>query len=253
MSGRGVRSSCLNKLATEWEYLRCQSCEPLSTFMDYVVAEYQLGTVLTVLKATTGTAALDGQGLADLLSQCHPLGQLDDASVRVLSAFSATAAGLEDLYSTVLIDTPVGKYFAAYLTAEAERSAMSGTEEVRSRIAEVSLAVLENTLMKLYLEDFHAFCKSLGGGTAEIMCPLLEARADIMTINITYHSLGGVFSNVRALTLYRSHDRTHLLFNFTRIDCTCAPRCSSPHRQASACILGPACIPSWARCSQLGR
>jgi len=44
--------------------------------------------------------------------------------------------------------------------------------------------------MKLYLEDFHTFCDDLGGETSEIMCGLLNARADRNAINITLNSFG---------------------------------------------------------------
>jgi V-type H+-transporting ATPase subunit d len=32
---------------------------------------------------------------------------------------------------------------------------------------------MRNTLYKAYLEDFYAFCKTLGGATAEVMCEIL--------------------------------------------------------------------------------
>jgi V-type H+-transporting ATPase subunit d len=44
--------------------------------------------------------------------------------------------------------------------------------------------------MKLYLEDFHAFCISVGGETALLMGELLKARADRHAINITLNSFG---------------------------------------------------------------
>lgn len=47
---------------------------------------------------------------------------------------------------------------------------------------------LQNTVKKLYLEDFAAFCESLGGRTAEVMGELLGARADAVTIAVTLNS-----------------------------------------------------------------
>ena len=44
--------------------------------------------------------------------------------------------------------------------------------------------------MKLYFEDFYAFCEKMGGETANIMCGLLRARADRNAINITLNSFG---------------------------------------------------------------
>ncbi len=33
---------------------------------------------------------------------------------------------------------------------------------------QVPISTLEHTVMKLYLEDFHSFCMTLGTGTAEV-------------------------------------------------------------------------------------
>ena len=44
--------------------------------------------------------------------------------------------------------------------------------------------------MKLYLEDFAAFCQSIGGDTAEVMGEILNARADQRAINVTLNSFG---------------------------------------------------------------
>ena len=40
---------------------------------------------------------------------------------------------------------------------------MADSETVRNILDELPLSVLENSIMKLYLQDFHAFCMSLGG------------------------------------------------------------------------------------------
>jgi V-type H+-transporting ATPase subunit d len=39
---------------------------------------------------------------------------------------------------------------------------------------EMNIEIIRNTLYKSYLEDFHRFCKSLGGPAAENMCEILE-------------------------------------------------------------------------------
>ena len=41
-----------------------------------------------------------------------------------------------------------------------------------------------------YLEDFAAFCASIGGDTAEVMGEILNARADQRAINVTLNSFG---------------------------------------------------------------
>ena len=96
----------------------------------------------------------------------------------------------------MLIELPVGKYFAQYLADQAETSAVLGAEEARSRLSEMPLAMLENSIIKLYLEDFHQWTQSLGGETAVQMDTLLGARADAITINVTYNSLSTAYNNV---------------------------------------------------------
>jgi len=38
---------------------------------------------------------------------------------------------------------------------------------------EMNIETLRNKLYKAYLEDFYGFCESLGGTTADVMCPIL--------------------------------------------------------------------------------
>ena len=42
----------------------------------------------------------------------------------------------------------------------------------------------------MWLEEFHAFCQTVGGDTALVMSELLQARADRAAINITLNSFG---------------------------------------------------------------
>jgi hypothetical protein len=44
---------------------------------------------------------------------------------------------------------------------------------------QVPISTLEHTVMKLYLEDFHTFCLSLGGGTAEVRMPPPPVRVPL--------------------------------------------------------------------------
>ena len=61
---------------------------------------------------------------------------------------------------------------------------------------DISLPILENTVLKLYLEDFYHFVMELGGDTATIVGDMLKARADSMTINIILNSFGGPLNEV---------------------------------------------------------
>jgi V-type H+-transporting ATPase subunit d len=178
-----IESNALKKMVTEFFYFRHNAVEPLSTFMDYITYEYMIENVMLLLRGT-----LSGRNVNELIAQCHPLGMFKESTMRNIPSFEANPRGYADLYETVLVDTPVGPYFQAYLDQSA--SAIGAASEVRHVLEEVQIEILKNSLMKLYLEDFHSFCEKLGGDTAEVMCGLLRARADRAAINITLNSFG---------------------------------------------------------------
>ena len=141
----------------------------------------------------------------------------------------------------MLIELPVGKYFAQFLADQAEASAVSGAEEARSRLSEMPLALLENSIMKLYLEDFYFWSQGVPGETAAQMRALLGARADAITINVTYNSLGTMYNNVSARPAPK---RT--LSHVTR------PRHPSPGRPPSGRAAARPCTQPLASCTPRG-
>ena len=178
-----IESKALNKLVTEFFYLRAQAVEPLATFLDYITYEYMIENVMLLLRGT-----LSGRNVNDLIAQCHPLGMFKESTMRNIPSFEASPRGYAELYETVLVDTPVGIYFQQYLDQSASR--VTAASEVRNVLEEVQIEILKNSLMKLYLEDFYGFCMKLGGETAAVMGGLLSARADRNAINITLNSFG---------------------------------------------------------------
>lgn len=178
-----VEANALKKMVTEFFYFRHNAVEPLSQFMDFITYEYMIENVMLLLRGT-----LSGRNVNELIAQCHPLGMFKESTMRNIPSFEANPRGYADLYETVLVDTPVGPYFQAYLDQSA--SAIGAASEVRHVLEEVQIEILKNSLMKLYLEDFYSFCEGLGGDTAEVMCGLLRARADRAAINITLNSFG---------------------------------------------------------------
>lgn len=178
-----IESRALSKLVDEFFFLRANAAEPLVTFLDYITYEYMIENVMLLLRGT-----LSGRNVNELISQCHPLGMFKESTMRNIPSFEANARGYAELYETVLVDTPVGPYFQRYL--EQTSSTVTAASEVRNILEEVQIEILKNSLMKLYLEDFHALCESFGGESAEIMCSLLRAKADRIAINITLNSFG---------------------------------------------------------------
>lgn len=178
-----IEANALKKMVNEFFYFRHNAVEPLSQFMDYITYEYMIENVMLLLRGT-----LSGRNVNELIAQCHPLGMFKESTMRNIPSFEANPRGYADLYETVLVDTPVGPYFQAYLDQSA--SSIGAASEVRHVLEEVQIEILKNSLMKLYLEDFYNFCEKLGGDTADVMCNLLRARADRAAINITLNSFG---------------------------------------------------------------
>lgn len=197
----------MKKLVEEFTYLRSQACDPLDKFMDYITYEYMIDNVVMLLKATLNNTQVD---VNELIEHCHPLGLFKESTMRSIVAFDNTAKGFSDLYQTVLIDTPVGKYFAQYLYDYTHGNVSGGSGknskqvEVKSVFEETSFTIIESYIMKLYLEDFHRFCMDLGGETAEVMSELLKVRADQLSINMTLASFNTPLASAAMRSTRRS-------------------------------------------------
>jgi V-type H+-transporting ATPase subunit d len=175
-----ISEKCTQRLVKEFNHLRTQSVEPLSTFLDYISYQYMIDNIVLLI---TGT--LHERDTTELLEKCHPLGMFD--SMAALSV----ATNVSDLYNSVLVDTPLAPYIQNCLSEE--------------DLDEMNIEVVRNTLYKAYLEDFYNFCQKLGGETAEVMAEILQFEADRRSINITINSFG---------TELTKDDRSKLYPNF---------------------------------------
>ena len=179
--------------------------------------------VMLILKAANNGRT----DVADIIEQCHPLGRFDANTMRSIASFENTPEGHSELYRTVLVETPIGKYFERYLIETKEDAKRQNAEERKNIffspyfvryylylvfdtyisvfnivhfwvqyfcfigqqiLNDESTTILEMWLTKLYLEDFYLFCKELGGDTELVMCEILETRADTTAISITLNS-----------------------------------------------------------------
>ena len=144
--------------------------------------------------------ALSGRDINELIAQCHPLGMFKESTMRSIPTFENSSKGYSDLYQTVLVDTPVGPYFAMFLQENADRGGS------RSVLEEVEIEIIKSSLIKFWLEDFAQFVDKIGGDTATIMGDLLKVRADTNAINITLNSFGTPLNEPSM----RISDRKHL-------------------------------------------
>lgn len=138
------------------------------------------------------------------------------------------SAGYEELYRTVLIETPVGRYFERYLDQQEEsgvsvwnneRAGGARTvDEVEEAFNELDLEVMRASLKKSWLQDFFTFCSDLGnlqlrdilasfshesytgGTTAEVMGHILMRQADFLVLAVTLNSLNSAMGGATQLS-----------------------------------------------------
>jgi V-type H+-transporting ATPase subunit d len=171
----------VDKLGDEFKYLRSQAVEPMATFLDFITYEYMIENVILLLKGS-----LAGRDINGLIAQCNPLGRFRESTMRSIPTFESNAKGYAELYQTVLVDTPVGPYFAKFLQDASERN---GGDSF-GVIEEMEIEIIKSSLLKYWIEDFFYFCQKLGGETADLMGEILSTRADTNAINITLNSFG---------------------------------------------------------------
>jgi len=172
-----IAQKCTEKMVAEFNHLKFQAVQPLSTFLDYITYGYMIDNIVLLI---TGT--LHERDTAELVEKCHPLGMFESMATLTV------ANNVSDLYNSVLVDTPLAPYFQNCLSEE--------------DLDEMNIEIIRNTLYKSYLEDFYQFCLQLGGTTAEVMTEILQFEADRRSINITINSFGTELSKDDREKLY---------------------------------------------------
>ncbi|TRM61068.1 V0 complex, c/d subunit of ATPase [Schizophyllum amplum] len=150
-------------LVDQFNYLRSNAVEPLAKFLDYITYAYMIDNVVLLI---TGT--LHERDTHELLERCHPLGVFDTMPALCV------ATNVEELYQSVLVETPLAPYFRDCLSA--------------ADMDDLNIEIIRNTVYKAYLEDFFHFCSGLEAPTSEVMHNILAFEADRRTVNITINS-----------------------------------------------------------------
>jgi V-type H+-transporting ATPase subunit d len=149
--------------------------------MEYLTYGYMIDNIALLI---TGT--LHERDTRELLERCHPLGWFETMPVLCV------ATNIEELYNTVLVETPLAAYFKDSLSHQ--------------DLDELNIEIIRNTLYKNYLEDFYKFVtehpEMQGTPTAETMVEMLEFEADRRAINITLNSFGTELSKADRKKLY---------------------------------------------------
>ncbi|CZT20831.1 probable H+-transporting ATPase, vacuolar, 41 kDa subunit [Ramularia collo-cygni] len=187
-STSALADKTLDKLVAEFRYLQANATGSLSKFMEYLTYAYMIDNVALLI---TGT--LHERDTKELLERCHPLGWFETMPVLCV------ATNIEELYNSVLIETPLAPYFKGSLSHQ--------------DLDELNIEIIRNTLYKNYLEDFFRFVNEepgiAGTPTQDIMSEILEFEADRRSINITINSFGTELSKQDRKKLYPAFGRLH--------------------------------------------
>ena len=156
--------------------------------MEYLTYGYMIDNVALLI---TGT--LHERDTRELLERCHPLGWFETMPVLCV------ATNIEELYNSVLIETPLAPYFKGSLSHQ--------------DLDELNIEIIRNTLYKNYLEDFYRFVTEhpelRNTPTSEVMAEILEFEADRRAINITLNSFGTELSKTDRRKLYPNFGRLY--------------------------------------------
>lgn len=176
-----IAEKATGKLVGEFRYLQDNAPKDgtLARFLEYMTYGYMIDNLILLI---TGT--LHERDTHELLDRCHPLGTFDGMPALCV------ANTVEELYNSVVVDTPLAGYFKDCLSAH--------------DLDDLNIEIIRNTLYKAYLEDFYNFTQSLGGTTAQAMGTLLAFEADRRTINITLNSFGTSLSKEQRAKLFPS-------------------------------------------------
>jgi len=198
-----VVARCKDKLAADFKYIREQVGGDLARFLDYIRYEKMIDNIILLIQGT-----VNNKSPKELLSRVDPLGWFDE--LRTIPSMDFTQ-GYDDLYRTILIDTPIAPYFREFLETIGGEKGGSDTgagvnprsiHEVSAILTETDLEIMKNILKKSWLEDFNSFCteRLSGTTTAEIMGPLLSSEADFRVLTVTLNALNSPLGTTQQMS-----------------------------------------------------
>ncbi|KAH0791955.1 V-type proton ATPase subunit d 2 [Histomonas meleagridis] len=159
-----IYERCMQRMVQRFNDIECQAESDLKTFFQWIRIPFMIDNVVLLI-----SGIVRNRDVTDLVERCHPLGMFD--GIKSLSV----AANAEELYQTVLIDTPLGPLFQKCLS--------------KTTLNEQNVEIIRLMLYREYFDGFYKFCEGLGNETANIMLEILKFEADRRAIIITLNSL----------------------------------------------------------------
>lgn len=176
---QAIYQRCLSKFVAEFDWLRSQAVGQLACFLDLISYEYLIQNVVNMIAAT-----VKGTPAEEVMEHCHPLGR--SPFLKSMLTFEKED-NIMDLYRVVLVDMPVAKYFTHSFDSEVKSGEPS--KLLQGQFKETDTNVISDHLRKVWLEDFYAYCRQLGGETWTVMKELLEFEADRRAVEIVHNSI----------------------------------------------------------------
>jgi len=183
-----ISKKSYEKLADEFQYLKAQSTEPLTTFLDFMAREKMIDNVCMIIQC-----ALNNKAPHEMQEKMHPMGVFESMKDVMKEQFDVQG-GFEEVYRIFLVDTPIAKYFEEYLKvagADNKEEPMAGVDQndVGRILNNQDLEMMKAMLKKAWLEDFYNFVVAQGGTTEEVMGHILKLEADFRVLLVTFNSL----------------------------------------------------------------
>jgi V-type H+-transporting ATPase subunit d len=110
-----------------------------------------------------------------LEANTNPLGFFPE-----LKAIKVESDDFNAMYESVLIDTPISKYFLKFLQMNFNES--SDMEQFKAFFKETNNENMRSCLKRLWLEDFNEFIQTLNPISRENMTRLLNFEADAKAV-----------------------------------------------------------------------
>lgn len=90
--------------------------------------EFMIDNIILILKLSLSNPSISKE---ELMEECNPLGLLPDYVMRSIASFENTPQGFKNLFHTVLVEIPVGKYFTRYLNSLTENRMLNVSTQSR--------------------------------------------------------------------------------------------------------------------------
>jgi len=192
-----IAKKCYEKLADEFMYVKAQSTEPLTTFMDFMQREKMIDNVCMIIQCS-----LNNKAPIEMAEKIHPMGVFESMKDVMKESFDVQG-GFDEVYRIFLVDTPIGKYFEEYLKTKGSETdeplagleTLPGKSDVGRILNNQDLEIMKATLKKAWLEDFFDFVNQQGGTTQEVMGHILKMEADFRVLLVTFNSLNSALSS----------------------------------------------------------